>query len=298
MIKRLVALFCFAAVLALNSPVDAEEVRLKTGGQSLSASLTLAGGKTLQDDIVLITHGTLAHSKMEIIATLQRLLNEAGYSSLAINLALGAPHREFLYDCKLPHRHIFHDAMSEIGAWLDWLQMKGSKRVVLMGHSRGGNQTAWFAAEAGHKLVKKIVLLAPSIWSAEQSARSYQKFHHQALADVLEKAQALADQGKGDTMIRSGFFYCRGADVSAATFLSYYGPDERRNSPKLLADIQKPMLIMAGSEDNVVVGLADIVPQYLKEKTQRFEIIDGAGHFFRDLYAEDVVDLIVEFIAD
>ena len=28
----------------------------------------------------------------------------------------------------------------------------------------------------------------------------------------------------------------------------------------------------------------------------RFEIIEGAGHFFRDLYADDIADLTADFI--
>jgi len=295
----LTAVVCGVALLVLISGARAEEVRLKFSATTLNANLTLADGKTLKDDVVLITHGTLAHNKMEIVKNLQDLLQEAGNSSLAINLGLGAPDREFMYDCKTPHTHQFHDAMKEIGAWVDWLASQGTKSVTLVGHSRGGNQTAWYASENAHALVSKIVLIAPATWDQSRVAKGYKKNHRRILADVLTKAKSLVDQGKPDTMMeKTGLLYCRGATVSAATFVSYYTHDPRRHSPELLPRIKKPTLIIAGGDDKVVVGLDKLVPPHLNEKTQRFEIVEEAGHFFRDLYIEDVVDLIVEFLAE
>ena len=66
------------------------------------------------DGIALITHGTLAHSSMEIIKSLQENLQTADHSSLAINLSLADAEREFMYDCKVPHRHRHQDAVMEI----------------------------------------------------------------------------------------------------------------------------------------------------------------------------------------
>ncbi|NIR31732.1 MAG: alpha/beta hydrolase, partial [Gammaproteobacteria bacterium] len=49
-----------------------------------------------------------------------------------------------------------------IGLWLDWLKSRGARRVTLFGHSRGGAQTALYAAENDHELVEAVVLLAPA----------------------------------------------------------------------------------------------------------------------------------------
>jgi pimeloyl-ACP methyl ester carboxylesterase len=295
----LTAILCAIASLAVVASVHAEEVRLEFSGTTLNANLTLAEGKTLRDDVVLITHGTLAHNKMEIVKNLQALLQEAGRSSLAINLALGAPDREFMYECKTPHTHLFHDAMKEIGAWVEWLGSQGTRSVTLVGHSRGGNQTAWFTAETDHALVSKVVLIAPATWDLSRTAKSYRKNHRRNLADVLARARALVDAGKPASMLeKTGMLYCKGATVSAASFVSYYTHDERRHTPALLPRLKKPTLIIAGSDDKVVVGLDKLIPPHLKEKSQRFENIEGAGHFFRDLYVEDVVELIVEFIEE
>jgi pimeloyl-ACP methyl ester carboxylesterase len=97
---------------------------------------------------------------------------------------------------------------------------------VLLGHSRGGNQTAWFAAERDDAAIKKVVLVAPQVWSEEKNSKGYQKSYNKPLAPVLAKAQKLVDAGKGDTMLKPvDFIYCPESSASAAAFVSYYTPD-------------------------------------------------------------------------
>ena len=63
-----------------------------------------------------------------------------------------------MYDCATPHRHRHTDAMAEIGAWLDWLKAQGAEQVALLGHSRGGNQTARFAAATADPVVTNVIV--------------------------------------------------------------------------------------------------------------------------------------------
>ena len=88
-------------------------------GITLNADLTLALGKTMADGVILITHGSLAHCDMETIATLQNLLKERGYNTLAINLSLGLEKPHGMYRCATTHRHRNDDAVNEIGARVD-----------------------------------------------------------------------------------------------------------------------------------------------------------------------------------
>ena len=79
-----------ALVLSISSvAVEAREVTLRYQGITLNADFELAAGKQPADGVILITHGGLAHRAMENITYLQLLLNEKGYSTLAINLSLG-----------------------------------------------------------------------------------------------------------------------------------------------------------------------------------------------------------------
>ncbi len=290
--KKIIPLF-FAL---LSFGLQAEEQQLELNGLKVSANLEAASDNWQQGTVVLMTHGTLAHNRMEIMATLQEMLKERGHTSLAINLSLGLSDRKGMYDCAVPHTHKHTDALDEIGLWLGWLKKQGVKSVVLLGHSRGGNQTAWFAAERDDAAIKKVVLIAPQVWSEEKNSKGYQKSYDKPLAPVLARAQKLVDAGKGSSLIKPvDFIYCPESSASAAAFVAYYQPDARMDTPSLVKQIAKPVLVFAGSEDQVVAGLIEKM-ESIEKSNVSFEVIDGADHFFLDLYAEELADMTVEFV--
>lgn len=293
---RPLALFMLA-FLAMAQPAAAEEVRIKPGDLTLNAQLELASGKALKDGVVLIVHGTLAHNDMETLKTLRGVLNDRGLNTLAINLSLAIDDRHGMYDCKTPHRHRHLDALDEISAWMDWLKDQGSGPVVLFGHSRGGNQAARYVTERGNGLLSKLVLMAPATWSADKAAQGFEKAHGRPLAPALEAAETLAKAGKEDALLdKPGLLYCPAAKVSAASFVSYYRPDPRFDTPAILGEINVPVLIMAGSNDTVVADLPAKMAGKADGTRITFKVIDGADHFFLDLYAEDVADAMEAFI--
>ncbi len=246
---------------------------------------------------MLITHGSLSHNKSEIITTLQGLFLENAISTLAINLSLGLDDRHGPYDCATPHTHNNADAVQEIGAWLGWLKRQGAQQIILAGHSRGGNQTAWFAAERDEPVIKKVILIAPQTWSPEYAAKGYRGSYVKPLGPVLKKAKTLIAAGKPKSLMRHiDFIYCPETAASAEAFISYYAPDPRKDTPYLLPKINKPVLVFAATEDRLVKGLDKKLAAMAEMGTIELEVIDGADHFFRDLYAEDLIDLAVEFI--
>jgi pimeloyl-ACP methyl ester carboxylesterase len=297
--RKLMVLITSLFVVSVSPMTMAASVEHTSAGITLTGNLVLADGKNLADGVALITHGTLAHSKMDIVASLQASLEEAGHSSLAINLSLGQPDREFMYDCKVPHRHRHQDAIAEIESWTSWLESKGAGNITVVGHSRGGNQTAWYASERLSASVKKVILIAPATWNQTRQSEGYKSRYKVSLASVLAKAKKLSKNGEGDSLMPgTGFLYCAGADVSADTFLGYYTPDKRLNTPTLLAGMTRPTLVVAASDDKVILDLVTQMQAQALPDNIRLEIVDGAGHFFRDLYGEDLADLIIEFLGN
>jgi pimeloyl-ACP methyl ester carboxylesterase len=294
------ALFAFTLVWGVGGAAQGEtrEVALANGGLELRARLVVAAGKSLADGVFLITHGTLAHNRMEIIAALQDGLEERALNSLAINLSLGlAARASAMYDCAVPHRHKHEDALDEIGAWLAWLKGQGASRIILAGHSMGGNQTAWFAAERPDPALAGVALIAPSTWSAAGAAKLYRARHGGALSVPYGKAEKLLAGGKGAALMKPvGVFYCKDAEVSAASFVSYYQPDPRRHSPNHLGKIKVPVSVIAASEDRLIKGLIEAV-ETLTNDNVNLVVVDGAGHFFLDLYLEDVLDAMADLLA-
>ncbi|WP_456412186.1 alpha/beta hydrolase [Thiolapillus sp.] len=278
---------------------QAEEVSFKHNGVTLRANLEKTGDWP-KGPVVLMTHGTLAHNRMELISTLQELFKENGISSLAINLSLGVQNRESaMYDCATPHSHKHSDAVGEISAWVEWLRFEGVENIVPLGHSRGGNQTAWFVAEQSEPVIRKVILIAPQVWSADYSAKDYEKRYGKPLAAVLDKANTLVKAGKGQQLMEpTDFLYCKDTSVTAEAFSSYYQPDERLDTPFLVEKINQPVLLFIGSEDQVVKGLQEKLQGRTGAGNLSIEVIEGADHFFRDLYAEDLVERAVEFIQE
>lgn len=292
---RVLSILILISFLSVHS-ADAEETKLQQENLTLNANLEKAtnwpGGQT-----VLIIHGTLSHNKSEIMTALQELFLENGVSSLAINLGLGLNDRHGVYDCSIPHTHKHEEAIDEIGAWLGWLKKQGVTHVTLLGHSRGGNQIAWFASEHDDPAIKKVILVAPQTWSPEYAAGSYEKRYGRSLEPVLEKAESLVAAGKPETpMEHTDFIYCKDATASAAAVVSYYSPEPRKDTPYLLPKIGKPVLVFAGTEDQVVKGLDTKLAPLAEAGDIELEVMDGADHSFRDLYAEDLVERAIEFI--
>jgi len=282
---------------SMTAKSAAKEVKLTHEGLTLNANFTTADGKKISDGVILITHGTLAHNGMEVIKAMQSLLAERGWNSLAINLSLGLDSRYGMYDCSVPHKHLHTDALDEIGVWLNWLKSKGAGEVVLMGHSRGGNQTAWFAAERPDAAIVKVVLLAPQTWNEEAAKESYNKRFGASAAAILARAEKLVAQGKGNHMLdKIGFIYCKDASTTAAAFVSYNKPDLRMHTPALLAKISVPVLVVAAANDKVVKGLVKAVEPLADDQKITLKIIDEANHYFLDFASEDAADRIDEFL--
>lgn len=287
------------AVLVSHHGAQAEAVQIKKDGLALNGNLAPAGGKTVKDGVVLITHGTLAHNGMEVIKAMQAGLAERGFNSLAITLGLGLDNRSGMYDCAVPHKHKHTDSLDEIGAWLGWLKAEGAAKVVLMGHSRGGAQTALFAAERSDPVVSKVVLLAPMTYDEKAEAASYQARYGKPLAEPLGKAGTLVKAGKGGEMMKdTGFIYCPGAGASAASFVSYYQPDPRLGVVAPLSKIKVPTLVIAAANDEVVKGLPEAVKPLADGKKVKLVTVSNADHFFLDLAADDAADAIKVFLAE
>lgn len=289
----------FAVVLVLMlafNTAHASEVTQLHKGLILNANLELAPHKTMADGVILITHAGLLHRGMETVVYLQKLLKEHGYNTLAINLSLGLNDRHGAYDCKVTHRHRNQDAAEEIGAWLDWLKGRGTQRVVLLGHSRGGAQTALYAAEQDNPLVQAVVLMAPAT-IANNDAAEYQKRFTQALAPTLALAKKLVKEGKGTTVLTHvNVMTCADVSVTAESFDSYFGEPLRLDTPSLIPKFKKPVLVLVAGADEIVVGLERKIAPLVDGQRVQMNVIDGSDHFFRDLSADDAIDATEAFL--
>ncbi len=279
-----------ALVLALfgwglsTSPAAAQpgrQVQIEFQGLTLNGWLTEAESPV---STVLMLHGSLAHGNMEIMATLAEAMAENGIDSLRISLSLGQDDRQGMFDCSSPHGHRHGDAIPELAAWTQWLVASGREKFVLLGHSRGTNQVARYAAESPDE-VSAMVLVAPSVYRPGEASLSQEQI------EALERARTLVAAGQGGTLMSDvGVLHCAGAEVTAESFLSYYDPDPGFDTLALAAGSALPVLVVVGSEDPLSEGVADEVAAIESSGSMTLLDIDGADHFFRDLYAYDLVE--------
>jgi len=286
-----------AAAACAAAGASAREVTLRHAGLTLNATLELAEGKSPGDGVVLMVHGTMQHNEASNMREFRALLRAQGFSTLAVNLGLGVDNRRGPYDCGSPNRHRFGDALDEIGAWLEWLQANGARRVVLFGFSRGGQQAAWFLAERGHPALASLVLLAPINPTEFAQPARYQAQSGKQLEPVLEQARALAGSGRGGAWLQGvAFLNCPDTSVTAESFLSYYAVGPQLDMPALLERLGKPALVVVAGADQIVRGLDKRLAPLADGKRLSVVVVAGADHFFRDLYGEDAIDEVVKFL--
>lgn len=281
-----------------STVADERRVELKINGVVAYGDLVEPDDGDREKGVLLITHGTLAHKDMELIPALQSALKEHGIASLAHTLTLGVTRREGMYDCATSHTHKHEDGVTEIGAWVSWLKANGAGNISVLGHSRGGNQAAWFAAEQKNSRINALVLLAPMTRGpASNAAADYKKQYKSDLGPILSKAKALVADGSGATLMTlPGFIYCPNTKASASSIVSYYGKEPRHDTPALLPKIKGRILVIAGSADTVVPHVAERVRPLADGTKIQLKIIEDAGHLFNDFYIEDAADLVAEFL--
>lgn len=294
---RFISALMVAASLLTPGSLRAEEVSLDYKGNTLLGTLTMAEGKKMSDGVLLVLHGTLAHKDMEIITALRDLMAERGFSTLTPSLSLGLSNRRGMYDCAVTHTHRHMDAVDEVAVWVNWLKKKRAGSIWVAGHSRGAKQIVQYALGTPDAAVKKVISIAPSVSGRKKLVAGFKRTHKADLSSVLTRAEKLIAEGKGDMVMKGvGILYCPGADVTASSFVGYYGKDLRLNTAKMASGLNLPTLFVGGSEDTVNPGVAAAVKSMVDNKKISVVEVEGAGHFFRDLFGEDVADAISEFI--
>ena len=300
--RRMMAALALLGGLLMATPSLAEDVSTRYHGLTLLGNLQLADGKGPEDGVALVVHGTLAHDRMETIAQLQKNLRERGVSSLAITLSLGHDRRTGMYDCGALHAYRPYDALDEIDAWIGWLKNNGATDITVIGHSLGGNQVAVYGVERRDPSVNGLVLLAPATFDFTRVAEAYKERYGAELPPLVDKARALVQAGQGVERIEGvGFLTCPNAIVTAESFTEWYTPSPLRDTPKVLPREPVRTLVVVAGNDEVVPDLGPAVTALARPAAKgrgeiRVRTIEGADHFFRDIYNDDAADVIAEWI--
>ncbi|MBU2864594.1 alpha/beta hydrolase [Reinekea forsetii] len=268
----------------------AKPVQLDYQGLSINADYINHG---TDKPIFVMLHGTWMHQTNDLPVYLQELIDYEGYSSLNISLSLGVDDRQQFVDCETtPTITDTHEqAVDELKIWFDWLSEQGHKRFILLGHSRGGAQSSLFYTTFRYPGLERLILLAPATYNQDKVAKSYENRYSTNLNDQLNYFKQLEDQES--PLTETSILYCIFAKVSAKSFLSYYSPSQEKHTPFLLKSIDVPTTVFLGSEDNLSHEFNNYHSEFDQNSHVTIKWIEGADHFFRDFYADEIVEEVL-----
>ena len=253
--------------------------------------------KEQNDSVFLIVHGARSYKGMEIIQSLSSRLYEEGHNILIINLSYGINKREDKFlDCDIKHNHNEHKSVKEIVKWYEYLESRGYKKINFIGHSRGAYNIVQALSIIDNKNINSY-LLAPTI----DTYLGTKEYYKNELNIPYEKIiNGNENYYINDRYGLINFLFCENVSVSAKTFRSYLDFSNNKalypftfNIIDLLNVTESSTIIFSGTEDEI---LEDVYKKYnlIYNPNIRKVIIDGAGHFFRDLYLDEVIDVILE----
>ncbi len=263
-------------------------------GITLNANLS----ESLQNDsIYMIVHGTRGFKTMEIIKSLEEKIILNGHDVLSINLSYGVTNRDDSFlSCDIKHTHNEHESVREIISWYQYLLSKNYKKIIFVGHSRGGFNIVQASELIGNKDIE-LHLLAPIV-DTYKGTRDYYMSENNLPYD-----QIIQDNDEyiiSDQYSQINFLFCENAQVSSSTFRSYLDFTESRtkypftfNIMKLLNESSNKVSIYSGSADEILLDSYKRFESLNKENIKHFIIEDG-DHFFRDIYLDDVIDLMFQ----
>ena len=98
-----------------------------------------------------------------------------------------------------------------------------------------------------------------------------------------------------DTILKIDFLNCNSANVTVSSFLSYYNLSTSHETTQILKDITIDTYDFTASEDVFAPKTHSKISKINNANVKLIQI-DGSDHFFRDLYLDEVVDNLTDFI--
>ena len=217
--------------------------------------------ETPSDLALLFVHGVAMNFYLPPLFTFGKELAGRGFHSFVINTRghdwisragnltkFGGSAYENLEDC-----------LPDLDGALDYLKQAGYRRMILIGHSLGAIKSIIYQGTRRRPDVIGIVSCsAPRQFYSERMARQPR------FRELIEKAEAMVAQGKGEELIPVGVGSTPGI-FTARSHVNKYGRDDNNDCRPYAKHLGCPLLAIVGSAE----------PKFFWEYAQ--EIVAGAG---------------------
>ena len=274
-----------ALLSILLTPAFADTVTHKIEALNLTAEADYVAGEP-NKPAILILHGFLTTNKFQTIVSMVQGFKEEGYTVLAPTLTLGINARKQSVKCNSIHTHTLEDDITEIEAWIKWLESQGQTEIVVIGHSSGSQELLAMLNKGPQPSVKKAIFTSLFYLSGpELGARQAE----------LDHAQQALDSNNLKPHKYSFLFCENNYYATPQSFLSYHRIT-RQFVLNELKNLTIPHYTIMGQADKRYQSTGTDWLDELKKTNTNLTIVEGANHFFSSEHEFDLQDILVNIV--
>jgi pimeloyl-ACP methyl ester carboxylesterase len=199
---------------------------------------------------------------------------------------------------------VFEECVPDVEAWIAFLAARGTRNIILQGHSHGALKVLHFLHEREDPRIKGLILLSPSDDFGGQRQALGDKFD-----EALNAAAKMVEDGKGHSLMPEHYFHY---PISAASYVDIFNAGSVLKMCNLsrtdtedfaaLNGVTVPVLVIVGSVDEAFVGSPRQYVEDLREQMRNApgfdgHVVDGAPHNYMH-FDQEVADVIGRWLAD
>jgi pimeloyl-ACP methyl ester carboxylesterase len=265
-----------------TSPVELVEIR--TSDDVLHCGAFAAPkrkGGTPRFDAVLMLHGAAATFYDSFYRNFSTALVDRGVATLRANnrghdIVNRGNGRGALMGVAL---EVMEDCALDIDAWLEFLEKRGYRRILLFGHSLGAVKAAYYLANHTDARVHGCVLASPPRFNTEVLLASDRGAE---FATNIANAKALVAAGKGHELMPTTFPLKSFSGAQA--YLSKYAMGTKFDVLELVAKIPVPVFALTGENELADAVFGDHPAGYAaareKKKDVDFVAVPNGDHHY------------------
>jgi pimeloyl-ACP methyl ester carboxylesterase len=247
--------------------------------------------QSTSDLALLFIHGVAMNFYLPPLSVLGQELAERGYHSFVINTRghdwisragnlnkFGGSAYETLEEC-----------LPDLDGALDCLTERGYRRFILIGHSLGAIKSIIYQGTRQRSDVAGVVSCsAPRQFYSERAARQ------PGFRKLIEKAEALVAEGKGEELLSVGVGATPGI-FTARTHINKYGRDDNNDCRPYAKRLGCPILALVGSAEPAF--FYEYAQEIVTAATPRgtCTLVDGANHFY-NRHTAKIIEVIYQWL--
>lgn len=199
----------------------------------------------------------------------------------------------------------FEDCVLDIGAWVDFLEERGVKRIILQGHSLGPNKNIYYQYKKHDPRITGFIHLSPQndagLMKHVFGKKKYNKVNqmiHEKLKEGKEKEmlpKEFAVVCPMSVLGYSGYFIEEGV----GNLFPYHNPDN--DNWQVLHSVKEPQILIFGETDSYIKPSVVRAVEIFRSKVTNpslltTQIIKGASHSYVG-YEKKLVQIITNWIS-